>query len=332
MSRTEIEESPRPPRRTRLLIVSGRDPSGAGIDADLAAASEPWIEAIPIVTAETDQDAKGVRSIGARDPKVWLSEALEAARRSASTRAGGSDRRGGPSAAGTPNGPGGAAGGRGSSGPGGADGARGSSGVGGTDGDCGVDAIKFGLLPGSDHVRAARDLVRELRRAAGREIPAVVDPVIAASSGGRFLDRAGVESLRRDLVPCGVVLTPNLPETAEIVSAPLIRLITAPDTRLAAARELLALGAVGVVIKGGHGEEDPVQDLVAEPERPARWLDHPRIPATIRGSGCRFATRLAAELGRGASLAEAAEEAGRAVAGEIARAAGKGLGSPLRTG
>src|SRR5678810_1206557 len=106
MSRTETEESPRPPRRTRLLIVSGRDPSGAGIDADLSAASDPWIEAIPIVTAETDQDARAGRSIGACDPRVWLSEALEAARR------------------------------------------RGSA------GDCGIDAIKFGLLPGSDHVRA----------------------------------------------------------------------------------------------------------------------------------------------------------------------------------
>ena len=282
MTRVENQEGPRPDLRVRLLIVSGRDPSGAGIDADLAAAREPWIEAIPIVTAETDQDASGVRSIGARDPNAWLEEARAAAGLKSSVV---------------------------------------------------IDAIKFGLLPGPDHVRAARDLVRELRIVSKREIPAVVDPVIAASSGGRFLDWAGVEALRRDLVPCGVVLTPNLPETAEIVSVvPLSRLITAPETRLAAARELLALGAVGVVIKGGHGEEDPVADLVAEPERPARWLDHPRIPATIRGSGCRFATRLAAELGRGASLAEAAEEAGRAVAGEIARAAGKGLGSPLRTG
>ena len=291
MSRTDSQHGSPTERRVRLLIVSGRDPSGAGIDADLAAASEPWIEAIPIVTAETDQDAGRVRSIGARDPRTWLEEAREAA-----------GLRGARSAviAGLPL--------------------------------LGIDAIKFGLLPGPEHVRAARELVRGVRIASKREIPVVVDPVIAASSGGRFLDWAGVESLRRDLAPCGVVLTPNLPETAEIVSAPLIRLITAPESRLASARELLALGAVGVVIKGGHGEEDPVQDLVAEPERPARWLDHPRIPATIRGSGCRFATRLAAELGRGASLAEAAEEAGRAVAGEIARAAGKGLGSPLRTG
>ena len=324
MTGTEIEESPRPPRRTRLLIVSGRDPSGAGIDADLAAAREPWIEAIPIVTAETDQDAKSVRSIGARDPRVWLSEALEASR----------DR--GPIGIGRSGAESRTTGGGGPSGPGTGAGRLTEPSEPDSDGRCavsgGIDAIKFGLLPGSDHIRAARDLIRELRRAAAREIPVVVDPVIAASSGGRFLDWAGVESLRRDLSPCGVVLTPNLPETAEIVSAPLSRLITAPDTRLAAARGLFALGAVGVVIKGGHGEEDPVADLVAEPERPARWLDHPRIPATIRGSGCRFATRLAAELGRGASLAEAAEEAGRAVAGEIARAAEKGLGSPLRTG
>jgi hydroxymethylpyrimidine/phosphomethylpyrimidine kinase len=252
--------------RTRVLIVSGRDPSGAGIDADLAAASEPWIEAIPIVTAETDQDASGVRSIGARDPRAWLEEARFAAR-------------------------------------------------------TGVDAIKFGLLPGSDHVRAARDLVRELRSRAGRELPAVVDPVIVASSGGRFLDWAGVESFRRDLAACGVVLTPNLPEAAELASVALVQLIATPEARVAAARILVEMGAVGVVIKGGHGAEDPVLDLVLLTGGYVRWLEHPRIPATIRGSGCRFATRLAAELGRGRSLEESTAEAGRFVTSEIERTA-----------
>jgi hydroxymethylpyrimidine/phosphomethylpyrimidine kinase len=175
-------------------------------------------------------------------------------------------------------------------------------------------------------VRAARDLAREIRIASKREIPAVVDPVIAASSGGRFLDWAGVEALRRDLAPCGVVLTPNLMEAAELSSVSLSRLVAAPDTRITAARSLIAMGAVGVVIKGGHGEEDPVLDLVMGAVGEVRWVEHARIPATIRGSGCQFATRLAAGLGRGWSLEEAAEEAGRHVAGEIARAAGAGFG------
>jgi hydroxymethylpyrimidine/phosphomethylpyrimidine kinase len=265
------------------LIVSGRDPSGAGIDADLAAASEPWIEAIPIVTAETDQDATRVRSVGARDQRAWLSEALEAARQGAS------------------------------------------------DGGGRVDAIKFGLLPGGDHVRAARDLVRELRRAAGREIPAVVDPVIAASSGGRFLDWSGVEAVRRDLAPCGVVLTPNLLEAAELTSVPLASLAGSRGdpsaARVDAARQLLAMGAVAVVIKGGHGVEDPVRDLAMSADGREVWIEHPRSSGRIRGSGCRFATRLAAGLGSGRRLETSAAEAGAYVAARIARA-GEAVAGP----
>jgi hydroxymethylpyrimidine kinase/phosphomethylpyrimidine kinase len=305
MSRTDAEESPRPDRRVRLLIVAGRDPSGAGLDADLAAAREPWIEAIPIVTAETDQDATRVRSIGARDPRAWLGEALEA---------GGMRARDHEAPTSFPfRQPG-----KGRT----SDGLRTSSPVGPT-----IEAIKFGLLPGGDHVRAARDLVRELRRLSGREIPVVVDPVIAASSGGRFLDWPGVEAVGRDLAPYGVVLTPNLAEAAELAALPLQRLITVPDSRLEAARKLLDLCAAGVVIKGGHGVEHPALDLVMRADGSVRWLSHTRIPGTIRGSGCRFATRLAAGLGRGATLETAAEEAGRYVASAIARVAERVFGS-----
>lgn len=299
------EDSTRPDCRTRLLIVSGRDPSGAGIDADLAAASEPWIEAIPIVTAETDQDATRVRSIGAREPRAWLKEAratLDGSWAALDEPVAASEHAGAePDDS------------RAALDPAGADRLQGGP-------RCRIDAIKFGLLPGGDHVRAARDLVREVRKAAGREIPAVVDPVIAASSGGRFLDWSGVEAVRRDLAPCGVVLTPNLLEAAELTAVPLSRLVGSMEARIEAGRRLVAMGAVAVVIKGGHGEEDPVRDLAMGSDGCEIWLEHPRGAGRIRGSGCRFATRLAAGLGRGRSLAESAAEAGSYVAAAIARA------------
>jgi hydroxymethylpyrimidine/phosphomethylpyrimidine kinase len=253
-----------------LLIVAGHDPSGAGIDADLAAASDLDLEAIPIVTARTDQDGSALRSIGARDPRSWGAEALEAARE-------------------------------------------------------GVAAVKFGLLPGAAHIREARDLVREIRRLARAQIPAVVDPVIRASSGGLFLDADAVEALRGELAAEGVVLTPNLAEAAELACLSLQELETSFATRLEAARILLALGAAGIVIKGGHGREDPVRDLVVRADGTHRGLEHPRVfDRGIRGSGCRFATRLAAGLALGRSLEEAALEAGGFVASEIARAVAGG--------
>lgn len=249
-----------------LLVVAGHDPSGAGIDADRDAARELPFEFAGVITADTQQDASGVRSIGARAPRRWLLEAFTHVLRD-------------------------------------------------------VRAVKFGLLPGAEHVRAACDLVRALRERHGAELPVVVDPVLAASSGGRFLDADGVRALKRELLPLRVVLTPNLDELAELTGRDGRELVRALEPRLAAARDLLALGAAAVIAKGGHGAEDPVRDLVARADGRFQWHLHPRVKGgKIRGSGCRYASRLAARLGQGWTLETAAEEAATYVATRIAAA------------
>jgi len=254
------------PARKILLVVAGHDPSGAGIDADRDALGELELEFAGVVTAHTDQDDRGVRSLGARVPRAWLAEAFGWVLRD-------------------------------------------------------VGAVKFGLLPGAEHVHAARDLVRALRERHGREFPVIVDPVLAASSGGRFLDAAGVAAFKAELLPERVILTPNLPELAELTNTSLSVLEHALEPRLAAARELLARGAAAVVVKGGHGREAPVRDLVARHDGRFAWLVHERVPGgKLRGSGCRHATRLAAELALGRPLDQAAEAAGVHVAARIAAA------------
>ena len=262
-------------RRSVLLIVAGRDPSGAGIDADLAAVKDLKLDARAVETAKTDQDANEVRSIGARDARTWAAEAREATR-------------------------------------------------------SGVAAVKFGLLPGVEHVRAASDLVRAIRGGKYTAIPVVVDPVIRASSGGVFLDEAAVAALRDELVAEKVILTPNLEEAAALARMPASELVNSALARIEAARFLLAKGAAAVVITGGHGSEDPVRDLVARSGAEPLWIERPRVRGGgIRGSGCRLASRLAGRLAGGMALEKAAADAGDFVAAEIAKAA-RVAGRPVR--
>jgi hydroxymethylpyrimidine/phosphomethylpyrimidine kinase len=158
-----------------------------------------------------------------------------------------------------------------------------------------ADAIKFGLLPGPGHLRAAAALIRELG------IPAVVDPVVASTSGYVFLDEAALEVLREELLPAGPVLTPNLPEA---------QALTGLADREAAAARLLELGARAVVLKGGHGPEpDQVCELILLPDAEPIWHTHPRLPGSLRGTGCRFATALAAGLAAGDSILGATQAA-----------------------
>jgi hydroxymethylpyrimidine/phosphomethylpyrimidine kinase len=171
----------------------------------------------------------------------------------------------------------------------------------------GVHALKLGLLPGSEAVLAAAALVESLAEG----IPVVLDPVLEASSGTRFHDDAGRAELCRVLLPLGLIWTPNLPELAELTGATLDQLSVHLEARQEAASLLLRAGASAVVVKGGHGLEEPVLDLVFEAAGTVHRLGHPRgVGPGIRGSGCRFASHLAAGLALGRDLPSAVGEAG----------------------
>lgn len=251
----------------RVLAIGGHDPSGgAGVDADREAIFANGCAAEVVVTAHTDQDDSMVRSIGARSPADWSTEAariLETAAR-----------------VGTP-----------------------------------IAAIKFGLLPGLDHIHAAAEIVRQFR-AHTPFLPVVVDPVIESSSGCRFLDPAACDALLRELLPLAPILTPNLPEAARLTGHDPELLAHDAPTRLEAARGLLAHGAAAVLLKGGHGpENEPVTDLLLTPAAAPVPIEQERVSGPgIRGSGCRHASALASSLAHGTPLPQAAHHAAHHVA------------------
>jgi hydroxymethylpyrimidine/phosphomethylpyrimidine kinase len=150
--------------------------------------------------------------------------------------------------------------------------------------------------------------------------------VIAASSGARFLEARAVEALRAELIATGVIVTPNLAEAAELAGVPLGPLVGSvgpgvefTDARLEAARILLACGARAVIVKGGHGAESPARDLVATSAGLVFWSTHARLAGgKVRGSGCRYASHLAARLALGTSLVDAVGDAARHVRAAIA--------------
>lgn len=181
----------------------------------------------------------------------------------------------------------------------------------------GVDAVKLGLLPDLEAMHGAAQLVGHAR-SAGFELPVVVDTVIAASSGTRFWGEPELRAFRRTVLRSGPIVTPNLPELAELAEVPLGSLACDVEARIAAARVLLRLGARAVVVTGGHGLEDPVVDLAVPMGAEALAVARARLPGPgIRGSGCRFATALAIGLGRRLPLGEAVRAAGDFVASRI---------------
>jgi hydroxymethylpyrimidine/phosphomethylpyrimidine kinase len=177
--------------------------------------------------------------------------------------------------------------------------------------DFSIGAAKTGMLSSAGIIDVVVEGLRFHR------IPhLVVDPVMVAKSGDRLLRSDAVDALRRQLVPLAEVVTPNLPEAETLTG---IRIATAAD-RIAAARAILALGAKNVVIKGGHGDEDPVLDLLVDAGT-VQEFRAPRIPGTsTHGTGCTFSAAIAAGLARGSGLPEAVCAAKDYITGAIAHA------------
>ena len=78
--------------------------------------------------------------------------------------------------------------------------------------DLTIDAVKVGMLNDGEVIAV---VAAALRRYAPKWI--VVDPVMVAKSGDRLLRRDALEALKHELLPLASVMTPNLPEAADLL-------------------------------------------------------------------------------------------------------------------
>lgn len=184
--------------------------------------------------------------------------------------------------------------------------------------DIGADAVKIGMLHAPEIVRVVAQAIRKYKLK-----HVVLDPVMVATSGDRLIAEETVSVLVKELFPLATVITPNLDE-AELLLGHKIAGIAALEP---AARELLALGAPRVLLKGGHLRGDEVVDLLLQPGREPVRLSSPRIASrNVHGTGCTLSSAIAAHLALGHHLEGAVGLARAYILGAIA------AGADVRTG
>ena len=160
--------------------------------------------------------------------------------------------------------------------------------------DIGVDAVKIGMLHAPDIVRTVAWALKQYRVQR-----VVLDPVMVATSGDTLITPKTVQVLVEELVPLATVITPNLDEAALLLS----RTIESAHELEAAARDLLAMGAPAVLLKGGHLPGMEVVDLLVTGSGPVQRLASPRIESrNTHGTGCTLSSAMAAYLALGEPL------------------------------
>jgi len=158
-----------------------------------------------------------------------------------------------------------------------------------------VKMVKVGALGTAKTVKAVAESL------AGKSVPIVVDPVLGSSAAGSFSGQGLVDAYHEHLLNQTWLLTPNEAELA----------------RLGGLDAIFSAGTRYVLVTGGDTQQ-PVERLYS-PQGMIKAFPHEKIPKTLHGTGCRFATAVTAYLMRGENMPNAIDKAIAFVQKEIRR-------------
>lgn len=184
--------------------------------------------------------------------------------------------------------------------------------------DIGCDAAKTGMLSNTALIEAVAGTISSQKLK-----PLVVDPVMIAKSGAPLLKPDAVASLKAKLLPHATVVTPNLHEAVALTGRGIKTLAQMKQ----AARAIFDLGPANVVIKGGH-LEGVAADILYDGREFVEYRKERIDTRNTHGSGCIFASAIAANLAQRRTVRESVAEAEDFITAAIqaSLAIGKGCG------
>lgn len=188
-----------------------------------------------------------------------------------------------------------------------------------------ISAVKTGMLPTAEIIETVAGLIKEKKLE-----NLVIDPVLRSTSGFSLIDENAISALIEFLFPLATIVTPNIPEAEQLAKIK----IADKDDAWRAAKIIQNLGAKSVVIKGGHfpqtNNNSTVNDFLLTENTERIFSGERVVSRATHGTGCAFASAIAACLARGKNLEESVETAKKFVTAAIANAARIGRGhSPV---
>jgi len=167
--------------------------------------------------------------------------------------------------------------------------------------DIPIDVIKTGMLHTPAIVSALAENLSERKTI----IPLVIDPVMIAKGGASLMDRDAINIFIQQLLPQAYLLTPNIPEAERLVGTA----IRTDAEMVDAARELHRMGAANVLIKGGHLAGQQSTDVLFDGNDFQHFTAERMFTSNTHGTGCSYASAIAAFLAQGEPLRSAVEKA-----------------------
>jgi hydroxymethylpyrimidine/phosphomethylpyrimidine kinase len=159
--------------------------------------------------------------------------------------------------------------------------------------DIGVDIVKTGML---GNRKISESVAKEIEE---HDLPLVVDTPMFSQSGFPLLDENALGSFIGNLLPLATIATPNRIE-AEKLSG--LKINSLNDAKKAI-EKIADMGPKAVVIKGGHAFSKKVAIDLLYYDGKFKQFEEQRIDTkTTHGTGCIFASAIAAEMVKGSDI------------------------------
>ena len=200
------------------------------------------------------------------------------------------------------------------------------------------DAVKTGMVSSIPLIKV---IASSIKKYGLKNV--VVDPVMVATSGAKFISDDAIHTLKKELFPLATVITPNIPEIeflleslnfqpdssnlADSISS--LKIISEAQME-EAARKIHEEFGCAVLVKGGHNVNDANDFLYGKnPDGTIvkKWFRGKRInnPNT-HGTGCTLSSAIAANLAKGCSLEQSVANAKEYISGALAAMLNLGKG------
>ena len=159
--------------------------------------------------------------------------------------------------------------------------------------DIPVDVVKTGMLFSREIIETLADTL-----AANDKKMLVLDPVMVAKGGSRLIGEDAVATLVERLMPLAFLVTPNVPEAEALTGVTIVD----EDSMHQAAQVLFAMGARNILIKGGHLPGQESVDILFDSGGIRRFSAARVATCNTHGTGCSYASAIAAFLAQGEPL------------------------------
>src|SRR6476660_2208716 len=181
-----------------------------------------------------------------------------------------------------------------------------------------VAAVKTGMLSSAAVVEVVARLLRPQHVA-----NLVVDPVMVSKTGHALLKPEAIDAVKTQLFPLALLVTPNIHEAQQLSG---IEINTLADARRAA-KIIHGFGCKHVLIKGGHLLTERATDLLYDGRFFNVFKGEFIETLHTHGTGCTYASAIAAHLAHGKSVVDAIQSAKAYVTEAIRHSLAIGHGS-----